>query len=364
MAHRLLLPDTRHFIPVRKTTLTRTSNNMLRHICPFLIFILLCGITSDATAQKHGGTRLYSLLRSADSLLARRYFGANIDTLYLTRPTTRWTLKSRVNISGSAIYLDGARKGTTYNANLFSDFKTTLNASVGYLGLSVGVSINPASWAGKYKDYEFNLNSYGNRWGVDLVYHNQQSAGGWLQFNGQDKVDIEDGSLLSKTVNVNAYMAFNYRRFSFPAAFSQSYIQKRSAGSWLLGLSLMGQWLQPGTTDNSTIPMSELKSINIAIGPGYGYNLVMRRNWLLHLSAIPSIVIWSNTKTWNGREWHKISSHVPDVIFTGRAALVRNFHRNFMGLSLVANISSTGEPSLLQIYTTKWRVRAFYGWRL
>jgi hypothetical protein len=175
-------------------------------------------------------------------------------------------------------------------------------------------------------------------------------------------MDIGDGALLSKTLNVNAYLAFNHRRFSFPAAFSQSYIQRRSAGSWLLGFSLMGQWMEP-MSETLQVPMNKYNHISIAIGAGYGYNYALRRNWLLHLSAIPTVAIWSNTETWNGWEWRKVPSHFPDVIIAGRAALVKNYRQNFMGISLVANLSIIGEPSFLQTSTSKWRFRIFYGWR-
>lgn len=328
----------------------------------FILTTLLACLTIRVPAQEKKIFWQRGLLYTIDSLLTKRYFNAKTDTLYVVRPKTKWTIKGRVNFSGQNMYLRGTSNGTEYEALLHTDFKTTLNVSAGYLGLSLGLSVNPASWAGKYHDYEFNLNSYSNRWGVDLVYHNQQSAGGWLKFKGDDaSMDIEDGSLLSKTLNVNAYLVFNHRRFSFPAAFSQSYIQRRSAGSWLLGFSLMGQWVEPKAP--MAMPANKYNSINIALGAGYGYNFALRRNWMLHISGIPTVAIWSNTETWNGYEWRKATSHFPDIIVAGRAALVKNYRQNFIGISLVANVSIIGEASRLQTNTAKWRFRTFYGWR-
>lgn len=40
-----------------------------------------------------------------------------------------------------------------------------------------------------------------------------------------------------QVLNLTGYYTFNHRRFSYPAAFTQSYIQRRSAGSWLAGIS-------------------------------------------------------------------------------------------------------------------------------
>ena len=307
--------------------------------------------------------KFLSLLWKADSLLTLRYRRINTDTTYVVRPQTKWVIKTRGNISGATFYMTGKAQGKEYEAILNTDVKGTLNLSVGYAGLSVGVSVNPASWAGQYKDYEFNLNSYSNLWGIDLIYHNQQSAGGEIQREGQEQVDIPAGTVRSKTANVNAYLAFNHRRFSFPAAFSQSYIQRRSAGSWLIGFSLMWQRLESDGVPDDGIPVSKLISLNIAIGAGYGYNFAMKRRWLLHLSALPTLVVWNQNRVWNGKRWRTEQMHVPDVIVTGRMALVKNYRQNFMGASLIFNFSALGEHDRLCVHTTKWRARLFYGWR-
>ena len=52
-----------------------------------------------------------------------------------------------------------------------------------------------------------------------------------------ERVELPEDMLAVKTLNVNAYYAFDSSRFSYPAAFSQSYIQRRSAGSFLLAFS-------------------------------------------------------------------------------------------------------------------------------
>jgi hypothetical protein len=51
---------------------------------------------------------------------------------------------------------------------------------------------------------------------------------------------LESGDLTLKVVNLAGYYTFNHRHFSFPAAFTQNYIQRRSAGSWLAGISYQG----------------------------------------------------------------------------------------------------------------------------
>lgn len=119
--------------------------------------------------------------------------------------------------------------------------KTTLSIGVSYLGLSLSAAINPAKLMGKYHDFELNFNSYGRCFGFDIIYHDAKNFTGWHDHEGMERIELPDGMLSVKTLNVNAYYAFNSRRFSYPAAFSQSYIQRRSAGGFLLAASAMGQ---------------------------------------------------------------------------------------------------------------------------
>lgn len=40
----------------------------------------------------------------------------------------------------------------------------------------------------------------------------------------------------SSVKGFNLYYIFNHRKFSYPAAYAQSTVQRRSAGSWLAGI--------------------------------------------------------------------------------------------------------------------------------
>ena len=57
---------------------------------------------------------------------------------------------------------------------------------------------------------------------------------------GNEEKSMESGDVAMKMLNVVGYYIFNHRRFSYSAAFTQSYIQRRSAGSWLAGFSYQG----------------------------------------------------------------------------------------------------------------------------
>ena len=136
--------------------------------------------------------RLYkydTVLHHGDSLLASNYRKVNFDTLYISRPDARWTIKLRFNLSGAKIKADGSRDGQPFHGELRSDYRGTLSAAVAYRGVAAGFAINPDKLAGKSKDNEFNLNSYGNRFGFDIVYLASKTYSGHLRHVSQYRPD-------------------------------------------------------------------------------------------------------------------------------------------------------------------------------
>lgn len=180
---------------------------------------------------------------------------------------------------------------------------------------------------------------------------------------GGEEIPVGKDMLRQKALNINGYYAFNGRKFSFPAAFSQSYIQKRSAGSVLVGLSIDGQITDmDGTALTDNIP-TKIKLFEIGIGAGYGYNLVAGRHWLFHLSALPTFDVYTHSNITSGGQRINMKYSFPSVILTGRSAAVYSWRNRFTGLTFVLNTSSIGNENRLQIKRDKWRLRLFYGFR-
>ncbi|MBR3284614.1 MAG: DUF4421 family protein [Alloprevotella sp.] len=322
----------------------------------FILGILLLCCTCAQRASAQG---LLRKLKQLDSILTVRYHGSNIDTTYITRPQTKWTLKGRLNVSGSELEMDGQRKVSPFHSKIKSVEKTTISFGVNYLGIAVGIALNPAKLAGKYKDFELNINAYGNRWGFDVIYQDARNFKGWYEENGSERIDLPADILRIRSLNVNAYYAFNYRRFSYPAAFSQSYIQRRSAGSFMAAASAQVQNVKTEGDFRST-----LKATNIGIGGGYGYNWVPGRNWLLHISALPTIIVYSHTSLKVNDVRTPMSYRFPEFIITTRGAVVRHFKRWFVGASMIYNFTNIGNHDQLQVFNDKWRTRVFVGFRL
>ena len=324
----------------------------IRTLAPVVLLLTL--LPTGAQAQK-----LRRMLERGDSLLSVRYNRANIDTAYIIRPDTKWTLRGRLNVSGSTLAVEGKDGDNAFKSQMESDWKSTLSVGVTYLGVSLNLALNPAKMLGKYKDFELNFCSYGNRWGFEVIYQNAHNFTGWYESDIEPRFDLPSELLSMKTLNVNAYYAFNHRRFSYPAAFSQSYIQRRSAGSFLLGLSGQGQWDQ---TEGDYA--SKLNVFNIGIGAGYGYNWVPGKGWLLHISGLPTFIVFSKTSLHVNDDRIPLDYHFPQVIITARAAVVRQFNKWFVGASGVYNYTNIGDSKKLAVMNDKWRTRLFVGFRL
>ena len=311
-------------------------------------------IGADAQTQK-----LQRMLRHNDSLMTVRYRSGNIDTNYISRPTTKWTIVARMNVSGAKIETEGMDNGIPFKSEMKADYKSTLSVGVSYLGFSLNAALNPAKLLGRYRDYELNFNSYGKRFGFDIIYQDAHNFKGWHDHEGMDRIVLPDGMLKVKTLNVNAFYVFNSRRFSYPAAFTQSYIQRRSDGSILLAASGQGQHATLDYTQKT-----DMKMTNIGLGMGYGYNFVPGEGWLLHISALPTFIVYSNTSMTFGDNRVPLSYHFPEVIITGRGAVVRQWRNKFLGLSMVFNFTNIGNEERLAVHNIKWRVRTFFGLRL
>ncbi len=306
--------------------------------------------------------RIDGYLFSGDSLLALNYRKKNIDTAYIVRPGGRWTVKLRGNISGAKLRIVSTPNGVRDEMTVRSEYRGTMSVSVLYRGLGLGVAVNPAKWVGKGKDYEFNLNSYGNRFGFDIVYLASNTYSGSRTVGGVE-APISSGMVRQKALNVNVYYAFNGRRFSFPAAFSQSYVQRRSAGSWMLGASFDGTRTDIRTAESTDAPTLKIRTAEVAVGAGYGYNLVAGHHWLFHLSALPTLTVYSHDYTKEEGVRNSMAYHFPSAVVTGRGAALYSWRNKFLGATMVYNYSVAGDEKRLEVWRNKWRIRCFFGFR-
>ena len=183
-----------------------------------------------STAQ----SRFKRFLTKADSILTDRYYHTSYDTNYVVRPEGKLTLKLKGDQTGNGIRAKGTVHDLNFKSHLSTSYKTTISIAGTYRGLSASYSINPAKLAGFYEDYELNINYYASRFCIDASYQRSSSLSGNMTL-GENSFRMESGEADMKVFNITGYYVFNHRRYSVSAAYNQSYIQRRSAGSWLAG---------------------------------------------------------------------------------------------------------------------------------
>ena len=113
-------------------------------------------------------------------------------------------------------------------------------------------------------------------------------------------------------------------------------------------------------------PDVHITAAHVGIGGGYGYNWALgsRSQWLLHLSFLPTVVVYNHNRLEVNGERQSASRMRLNMIFNERAAVVYNFSkRTFTGATLMMNNSIFDDKNVV-INQNKWLARAFVGVRL
>lgn len=156
---------------------------------------------------------------------------------------------------------------------------------------------------------ELDLSLYSSMLGIDLFwrqtgndYHvKSMTLGDNIDTSPMKKVPFD--GFKSSIKGFNLYYIFNHRKFSYPAAYSQSTVQRKSAGSMLLGIGYTRHTLEvdwdkfgnlvsekldlkkeEGAQVDSSLTFSKVKYSDISVSCGYAYNWVFAKNWLLNAS--------------------------------------------------------------------------------
>lgn len=179
-----------------------------------------------------------------------------------------------------------------------------VGATYGSLSLNLAYGfefLNPERGRGDTRWLDLQSRIYGRRYIVDLYgqfynglfLRNTHSAVGGNAANGEPYYVRED--IYLQQIGLGAMYVFNNRRFSYRASFVQNEWQRKSAGSFLLGLEVY-HGLADG--DSSLIPTMRLpewsfvdmdvhRMVFFEVGPsaGYVHTLVWKQHWFFTAHA-------------------------------------------------------------------------------
>ena len=263
---------------------------------------------------------LTSASQAADAAEASR------DTvIYYQKAKGFWHIRLRTDVSGSGLaFIGDTQDGGYLDLTTRSDsrIKQNIGLGIGPVMLNAGFSLN-----GKKPDGEFAVTSFGKYLSFHMGYSYSRSLSGTGIMNRSTELNIPSGALFHNAFQARLCYAVNGKRFSFPAAMNQSYIQKRSAGSLLIGVNAMAMGASSKPDGGWTMSDLDLDNINIGVGLGYGYNLVPFERMLIHASLLVSPSVFNKTWISTGGPKESLTGSV-SMSFLGNFAAVYHFRKS------------------------------------
>lgn len=229
-----------------------------------------------------------------------RFFNT-YDTTYVASTGKRWKVRAANDYWLDSYAMHFPKKDM--DLRIMNDVSCNLGGYLHYMAVSVGYSFNLAHTLNG-KPINFNRLAFNfscSLFNIDVSY-SENTGGAHLRRFG----DYNDGKAIMSyfpglqmhTLEADAYYFFNHKRFSLGAAYSFGKIQRKSAGSFLAGLSysLQSVSMDFSTLDPELIPYYKLDSYflkfhynNYCVLLGYGYNWVLGRGWLFNVMVMPGI---------------------------------------------------------------------------
>ncbi len=283
-----------------------------------LCAVLLSGSPAQA-AERNDSTRTPLLLRPVMAVkrLIDTMSVKGVDRRYIAPTKRPWQVLVRGNINSTIAKISSIFPIDDPVAYPHGDeyFDVELNEApaiytgvwAGYRGYGIGYSKNVGGDNGTY----ITFGATGGSFGVNLRIHRFEvetpeiHAGMYLpEWETIDtEFDLED-PINCRTLILDGYYMFNGKRFSYAAAYDQSVVQLRSAGSFMAGA--MYYYMHTKYAENSnadlvlfTNDMGEVRQWQASLGAGYAYNWVPAKGWLINVMAMPMFTFVNRLRTSN-----------------------------------------------------------------
>lgn len=273
----------------------------------YIILLLGAAICQQATAQNAVAGLVRKLGTFIDSLSAM-----GKDRRYIEVPKRPWQLIVKGNISQTIVSMKAQGTLLEEEYNVKTKFKTVPSQYVGiwagYRGYGLGYTVNVGGDKGRY----FTIGATGGSYGINVRIHSFENShpdfymdSGY--FTEEDKLEMEQVKMLDpievKTVIADGYYLFNGRKFSYAAAYDQSVIQRRSAGSVMAGVMYNYTHIDYSSESNGDLiylmrGLGKVKLWQASVGVGYAYNWVPARGLLVNVLAMPMLTFVNKIKAY------------------------------------------------------------------
>ena len=282
---------------------------------------LLFSVTAQAQTAGGIGTLIGKVGRWIDTST-----GEGLDSSYIGVPERPWQFIARGFFDQSDLHMKSTYDGSLMFQDIVGDItaepriRTAITTSVGfkvaYRGWGLAYSTSIAGDAGS----DWNIDMSSAKYYVKLRLHSFEGGDLKTRFRGRlanpddatmppEPFDIEQPLHLSSPVKIKAQLLegvyiFNNSRFSYTAAYDQSTLQLRSAGSLVAGLRYFHSDYDYAHDSNADLILNmndigRIKTWQASIGAGYAYNWVPVRGLLVSALAMPMVTVYNHIKTYS-----------------------------------------------------------------
>ena len=298
-----------------------------------IICCLLCSLnaaaqeTTDSVSTKEDKPSLMVRLHQLQQYLDDKA-KAKVDPHYIEVPEKPWRviLRYKENVVdvdySQSLDLPQTNEHSDWNLSFEPPVASSVGFWVGYRGTGFSYSKSLTKNAGRY----YSISSTGAKYGFNFRLRRFNTSDAELSStdyeNGQptgvpyDTVVSMPSPVWIRSVYINGYYVFNGRRYSQAAAYSQSVIQRRSAGSLLLGATWYQSSFDYDDIQNGVymiighgIYRAKVHQANLGIG--YGYNWVPLRGLVVNAMVMPTISVYNRVKTYKYETNYDLSPKDP-----------------------------------------------------
>jgi len=180
--------------------------------------------------------------------------------------------------------------------------------------------------------FDLQLHNYGRKFATDVFL--QKYRGLYIDDPDLSPEEANSPDISIFQASLVGQYVFNWKKFSYQAAFSQSERQLKSVGSFLLGT---GIYYVRMNSDSSFVfrGHSNIKSFQWGVNGGYAYNWVLKKYWLI----CGSLTMGINLGNDEVEAFFSRSLRASPSMLTRVSAYYNRVHWS-LGLSLVANLTT------------------------
>lgn len=333
--------------------------------------MLFIGLLQQVQAQKKDSSSVI-FIDNIESTI-RQFLIKQQDSTYIGNYTDELSLRligvSKFN------YFKMQNRGSGAMIRYMPESKFSTGLGITYRWFSLDVTFNVGSRAEDIessKAFDFQGRVFGLKQYVELTtkyyfgYKITNSAN--LSYELPDSVLLRD-DIRTVYFGLDYLYAFNYGRFSFKAPFFSNEIQKKSAGSFVGGASLI-TFLLDG--DKPIVPdavrndyaegymLTSLYLANLNLQFGYMYTLVFFKNFYITLSAIPALSL--SVGDFKAEERQSITIN-PSFKMRSMNSIGYNARRFYLGLQLEADLYYTKFDKNVNFQLGHSKGKVFVGYR-